>query len=488
VAKPLKFILLFALMACFNVLVEAQSDTTYRPERLNQPQQLHADLAFLKSVLEEAHPSLYRYTSKDSIDARFAAADSQLNQPLTDMQFWKIVQPVVATIRSGHTTVYPSNNYVEWGYKFGLRRMPLSVYVLNGHLYAAWFPEDCGNLFRGARITAIDGNPGTVVLASLKPFVSPEGYNDQIVNYNIETSFSDLYGRVFGFKREYDVAFIDSSGKIQHAIIKSYKNNYHDTTNQYKLIHEQEKSEVEKAVDINYFKDVPGTVELKIKSFSYIKDCRAFDAGLFKRLQDQKVKNLIIDLRGDGGGSLGIGIDMMRYMVRNFVVPANMITAVTNEYSFDKYIVYPGSDTLRKSVLVKTGKHEYAAINDYQFTFPSSGYLFTNNVYLLIDKGTFSAATIFAANLRAQRNVTILGDETGGGEAGTDGSGFSMVRLPNTGLLLRLPQFWMQTTTRNKNTGRGVIPDITIIPSIEDRVTGRDVVLNKVLHLIVDKK
>lgn len=487
-AKPLKFILLFTLMTCFNAWVRAQSDTTYRPEHLYQPQQLHADLAFLKSVLEEAHPSLYRYTSKDGLDAYFAVADQQLNQPLTDIEFWKIVEPVVAAIRSGHTVVYPSANYVEWWNKHGLSRIPLSVYALNGHLYAAWFPEDCGKLFRGARITAIDDNPGTVVFASLKPFVSSEGYSDQFVNYNIETTFPDLYGRVFGFKREYDVAFIDSSGKIQHATVRSYKTNYHAPTNQSKLIHEQKKSEVAKAVDINYFKDVPGTIELRIKTFSYLKDYKIFDVAFFKRLQDEKIKNLIIDLRGDGGGYLGIGIDMMRYMVRNAVVPANMITAVTNEYSFEKYIVYPGSDTLRKSVLIKTGKREYAAVNDYQVNYISSGYLFAKNVYLLVDKGTFSAAAIFAANLRAQRNVTILGDETGGGEGGTDGSGFSMVKFPNTELLLRLPQFWMQTTTRNKNTGHGVIPDIAVIPSIEDRVADRDVVLDKTLHLIVDKK
>jgi len=488
VTKPLKFILLFALMGCFSVMVKAQSDTSYRPERIYQPQQLHADLAFLKSVLEEAHPSLYRYTSKDSLDASFAAADSQLNKPLTDIEFWKIVEPIVAMIRSGHTAVYPSNNYIEWSNKYGLKRIPLSVYVLNGHLYASWFPEDCGKLFRGARITAIDGNPGTVVLARLKQYVSPEGYSDQFVNYNIEIAFTDLYGRVFGFKREYDVAFIDSSGKIQHAIVKSYRTNHRYTANQSNRIYEQEKSEVAKAVDVNYFKDVPATVELKIKRFSYLKDFKTFDAAFFKRLQDEKIKNLVIDLRGDGGGYLNIGIDMMRYLVKGFVIPSNIITAVANEYSFDKYIVYPGSDTLRKNVLIKVGNHKFAAVNDYQFSYLSSSYVFTGHVYILVDNGTFSAASVFAANLRAQRDVTILGDESGGGEAGNDGRGFSIVKFPNTGLLLRLPQFWMQTTTRNKNTGHGVIPDITVIPSIQDRVAGRDVVLDKTLHLIMDKK
>jgi hypothetical protein len=483
VAKPFKLIFYFVLIACFSTLAKAQIDTTYKPEHLYQSKELHADLAFLKSVLEEAHPSLYRYSLKDTINARFADADQQLNQPLTDMQFWRIAEPVVANVRSAHTAVYPSANYTKWSYKHG-SRIPLSVYVFNGRLYAAWFPKDSGKLYRGARITAIDSIPGTVIIASLKSYVTPEGYSDQFVNFNVESYFVDLYSQVFGFKSEYNVAFIDSSGSIQHVILKPFKNTYKDAP----VIIEQKDSDLEKSVKISYFKDVPATVVLKINQFSYLKDYRAFDVGFFKKLDKEKIKNLIIDLRGDGGGYLNIGIDMMRYLVRGFVVPSNVITAVTNEYSFEKNIVYPLSDTLRKNVLIRIKDREYAAINDYMYTYLSSNYVFTGHVYLLVDGGTFSAASVFAANLKAQREVTILGDETGGGEFGNDGRGFSWVKFPNTGLLLRLPQFWMQTTTHNKNTGHGVMPDTTIIPSIDDQVNGRDVVLDKTLHLIIDKK
>jgi hypothetical protein len=489
--KPLKFFLFLAIIACFNLSVSAQIvDTTYNPNILYQSKQLHADLAFLKSVLEEAHPSLYRYTPKDTLDARFAEADQQLNQPLNDTQFWKIVEPVVANVRSAHTGVYFPATYMLWRIRHGLR-IPLDVYVLNGRLYAAGFPKETKKLFKGARITAIDGTPGTVIVASLRQYVTPEGYSEQFVNFNVENSFGDLYNQVFGYKKNYDVAFIDSSGSVQHVVLEAFESIFGREPSPVALnaiLKEKKHSQLEKGIGVSYFKDVPNTIYLKVSNFWYLKDYQKFDAGFFKKLQNEKIKNLVIDLRGDGGGYLNIGIDMMRYLVRGYVVPSNIITAVANEYSFDKYIVYPGSDTLRKSVLIRLGNRKYAAVNDYQYNYLSADDVFTGKVYLLIDGGTFSAASVFAANLKAQRDVTILGDETGGGEAGNDGRGFSWVKFPNTRLELRLPQYWMQTTTHNKNTGHGVIPDIMIVPTIEDRVAGRDVVLDKTLHLIIDKK
>jgi hypothetical protein len=488
VTIPIKSLTFFlVLIMCFNHEVKAQSATTYSPGHLYQPQALHADLAFLKSVLEEAHPSLYRYTSKDTLDADFIIADKQLDHPLTDLAFWEIAERYVAAVRSGHTVIYPSADYVAWTNTHPPQRLPLAVYLMEGHLYTATVPEKSGGLFRGTEITAIDGRSVSAILSGLKPLLSPEGHSNQFVNFKLESNFAGLYGLVFGFKPQYDITYIDSTGTNQHASLKADQDYTGYSIDKSRELLEQERGELEKSVEVNYFPNVPGTVELKIKRLTYLNDYKRFDAAFFKRLHDEKIKNLIIDLRDNGGGYLDIGIDMMRYMVRNYVIPAHVVTAATDEYSFSKYIV-KGSDTLKKNLLVKTGKHTYAALNDYQLYYISANHIFTGKVYLLINSGTFSAASAFAANLSSQRNVTILGQESGGGEAGNDGRGFSIVKMPNTGLLLRLPQFWMATTTHHKDTGRGVIPDITVILSVADRLNNNDAVLTETLNQITDKK
>jgi hypothetical protein len=486
--KPLQFFFSFTLLICLNTSVKAQSDTTYNPDHLYQPQQLHADLAFLKSVLEEAHPSLYRYTLKDTLDTRFAEAEKQLNMPLTDIEFWKVVAPVVAVIRSGHTVIYPSAGYVEWYNKHLIQRLPLSVYVANGHMYAAKFPKKTEKLFRGADITAIDGHDIKFILSKIKPYLSPEGYYDQFVDFRLESSvFSEIYGQVFGFKPKYDVSFIDSSGITQQITLNAVKTIYGYSIDKGKDMMVKQHNELEKSVEVNYFPNVPATIQLKIKSLTYLNGYKNFDYGFFKRLQDEKIKNLIIDFRGNGGGYISIISDLLSYLLKGSPVPANIVTAVTDGFSFDTAIVKHGSNDFPANYLVKAGKRTYM-LKTGKYIYPSPSYIFNKNVYLLIDKGTFSAASIFAVNLRENRNVTIIGEESGGGEFGTDGYEFSIVKLPVTGLLLRLPQFWVETVSGFKNKGHGIMPDITVVPTVAQRADAKDVALDKTLQLITDKK
>ncbi|WCT12263.1 S41 family peptidase [Mucilaginibacter jinjuensis] len=474
----------------FNIIclnLKAQQDTTYNPNHLYQPQELRADLAFLKSVLEEAHPSLYRYTPKGTIDLKFENADKQLNKPLTDKEFWKVAAPCVAAIRSGHTALYLSSAYVSWQNKNPITVLPLSVYLMNDKVYAAGFPSKTKNLYRGAEILSIDGHPVKEILSTIKPMVAPEGNSDQFVDFMLEARmFSYLYGDFFGSRPQYAVAYLDSTGKKQEVLVDGVKSGAMVSIEHSKEMLEQEWNELDKSVKIEYFDSLPGTVSLKIKGLTYYNYYKSFDAGFFELMQKDKIKNIIIDLRGNGGGYLGIGTDMMRYLINGSVEPMREVTATEKENSFGKYVIKEGSD-FSKAFLLKSGKREYSIYNVNHPIYAYPEYHYGNNVYVLIDKGTFSAASLFVANLKSQRKIKILGEETGGGEAGTDAYGFTIVQLPTTHLLLRLPNFWGATTTKHKNTGHGVMPDIEIKPTITDRVNKNDVVMKETLKLIMTK-
>src|ERR1700761_4290766 len=105
---------MLAAVLLLSLFAHAQKDTIYSRDHLFQPQELHADLAFLKSVLEEAHPSLYPYTPKDTITALFAGADKHPDWALTSFQFWKILSPVISAIRSGHPSIILPMGYMPW--------------------------------------------------------------------------------------------------------------------------------------------------------------------------------------------------------------------------------------------------------------------------------------------------------------------------------------------------------------------------------------
>src|SRR5690348_4952382 len=72
--------------------------------------QLQEDYSVFRASLEEAHPSLYWYTPKDSMDFFFAVGQSKLRDSLTETQFRIILSYVISKIRDGHASVRPSES------------------------------------------------------------------------------------------------------------------------------------------------------------------------------------------------------------------------------------------------------------------------------------------------------------------------------------------------------------------------------------------
>ncbi|NCD69346.1 S41 family peptidase [Mucilaginibacter agri] len=482
-------VVFFTLLLCYCCLnLKAQQDISYSPEHLYPADTLRKDLAFLKSVLEEAHPSLYRYTPKDSLEKYFAEADGKLTGPMTDVAFWKIAAPLVSAIRSGHTVLMPSNAFVNWCNNQMIDRMPLSVLEKNGHIYAASFPGIPKPLFPGAEIMSIDGHPAAMILAELQKLLPTEGYSEQFHSELMESNYFDrFYGLLWGFKPQYNIIYKDSAGLAQTTILKAKKAIYGTSLDQNKAMRNGKIDDIKESVGVTYCEGLPATAMLKISQFAYVNYYESFDENFFKQLKADKIKHLIIDIRGNGGGSMAIGTDIMQYLIKGFCSQTDGVTARARKFSFASNIIKDGSDDITVFRLINVGHHKYAWKNADGKCYSYPEYNFNQDVYLLVDKGTFSAAALFAANLKSQRKITVLGEETGGGEAGTDGWGFAIVTLPQTHLLLQLPEFWVKSTFEHKNNGHGVIPDIVVSPTIADRVNNNDVVLKKTFEVIRSK-
>ena len=88
---------------------------------------------------------------------------------------------------------------------------------------------------------------------------------------------------------------------------------------------------------------------------------------------------------------------------------------------------------------------------------------------MLINGPTFSASTLFCNVVKGQSNVTLVGEETGGGWHGNNGIMIPDIVLPHTKLRVRLPVFKLVQYNHIPKDGRGVQPDI-FIPPIADAV------------------
>jgi hypothetical protein len=76
----------------------------YNPARKYAAKELQADYSIFRESLEDAHPSLYWYTPKDSMDFYFEVGKAKLRDSLTEMQFRNVLAYVISKMRCGHTS------------------------------------------------------------------------------------------------------------------------------------------------------------------------------------------------------------------------------------------------------------------------------------------------------------------------------------------------------------------------------------------------
>ena len=68
-------------MALFISTVIVGAQNAYNPMELKE------DFQLFRTALEEAHPGIYRYETKSSMDGSFEAIEKQLHQPLNQQEF-----------------------------------------------------------------------------------------------------------------------------------------------------------------------------------------------------------------------------------------------------------------------------------------------------------------------------------------------------------------------------------------------------------------
>ena len=108
---------------------------------------------------------------------------------------------------------------------------------------------------------------------------------------------------------------------------------------------------------------------------------------------------------------------------------------------------------------------------------------------MLINGGCFSATCLLSSNLSGSKRATFVGEETGGSYNGCVAGILPVSTLPASKLGVRYGLMNIKTHYISEKDGRGIFPDITITPTIQDRINGTDPELNYIMKQIsTDKK
>lgn len=475
----------FLLSAC-------AGSRNFKPDTKFPPEKLKTDYTLFRNILEENHPSLYWYTTKDSLDHFFDAGYAQINDSMTEIKFRNILNYTIAKINCGHTTVNYSKEYKRHLDTSRLRQFPLSLKLWKDTavIYASLHRND--SIFkRGTVITGIDGRPFSFYRDSLAQFLSTDGYNldHKYQTLSSRSGFASLYKNVFGLKDTMRISYLDTSFNERVASLPVYDPKK-DTLNRrrnFPSLSGREKRELRLSAVNNLVIDTAAhSAVLTVNTFSSGNSLKHFINTSFRKLRQQNIQHLIIDVRNNGGGEVTNSTLLTKYIAAEKFKLADSLYAIAKKSRYGKYIKHYFRNRLFMLFIAKKrddGKYHYGYFERHYFK-PKKKNHYNGQVYVLTGANSFSATTLFVNVIKGAPNVKIIGEETGGGSYGNTAWQIPDVTLPNTRIRFRLPLFRLVENVHYPKTGRGIFPDIEVRPTVEAIRKGLDVKMDFVQKLI----
>lgn len=420
------------------------------------------DLKYLYSQLRELHPGINRYTPADSMNYFFKSMEA--DEELTELELFARVRFLLSKVRCGHTNAsLPMDQYEKFVSE--RRFIPLMVGFSGTDLYITNAELTNGKLNAGDRILSINGREVGEVVATIFQYLPSDGFI-KTGKYRYVENFFYYYHQLFvDNQKSFVVEVRDVNGKLKEVEISGV---------------ELREVEALRFTDNEPFMSMVNEADyslMRIRTFSSSAlneegvNYERFLSKSFDDLKEKGVKNLILDLRGNGGGDDNYGATLVSYFSDK---PFRYFDNIQVTDSYDGY----GRISERGGVRFMTS---HKGLDEWK---PQKN-RFSGKVIVLTDGFSFSTCADVAAVLHHNKWATFVGEETGGGYDGNTSGSTQTIMLPNSNIQVRVPM-WMYTTANvgHEFHGRGVIPDFPIQYSLEDLLNDRDPVMRKALELI----
>ena len=176
--KVISLVTLGALLfGCFSAVADASDPVATSPttsETLPSAS-AQADYDLIpQGTRGNAHPGLYRYSTKAQIDAMFDSERAKLNQPVTKLAFREIVAQTLAGIRCGHTSL-EGDTEMDAAMK-AAPTLPLRVLTEGNHVHVLLNDTaDDQAIQPGMEVVEIDGHPVRDMLPRFYAVTSGDG-------------------------------------------------------------------------------------------------------------------------------------------------------------------------------------------------------------------------------------------------------------------------------------------------------------------------
>lgn len=488
--------LVFSTCAAFLLSGCGTAGRGYSPATKLHPDRLREDFRVLRGALEDLHPSLHAYTPKPALDALFDGCMASVIDSMTEPQFAHlVVARAVSGIRCGHTSVSLSKRYTKAMQGVRQPSFPLLLKTWGDTMVVTRnLDQGDSSVRRGDLVTSVNGMGPADLRSHMSMHLSADGFNETLNEIRLSTAFPFYHRNVFGLSKEYRVGYVDSGGRNGVAVLPFHKP-VADTMSRAEKAARQggerpPKRPTRKDRFGVSFVEGDRIAVMEIASFQHSLTMKGFYRRAFRDMRKRGTEHLVIDIRNNGGGNVDNQVRLARYLKRGSFRVADTAAAVTrNLGTWRRHL----DNSLFNSLLLRfvtrkgdDGKY-HLRYWERHLNRPKRKGFYEGDVYLVVGGPTFSAASLFARSLKGQANVTLVGEETGGGAHSNNGLLIPTLTLPNTGIRVRLPLFRLVPDRSSPDNGRGVMPDVVVRPTVDAVRKGIDRKMETVRRLIRER-
>lgn len=474
------FIATILMVASANFVFSQTGNAPSYYDKKFSPEQLKLDLFQLRTVLENVHPGLYRFESKETWDARFDSLSVTLDKPMTDIEYYRVLIKLISQVRCGHTNIGVSRAYHQKIFSVS-NHFPFMVRIVDQKLYTYHNLSDENNIPDGSLIISINGQSSEDLINLFYPAIRADGYIETARHQKLGKYFSYFYATLIGYPEVFTIEHLAPGKKqVKEVTVRAKPDMEKGSLHWERYDSKLPQTDLMSSPLASRINRKENYAILKIDRFYTRGDepddlFETFYDSLFTQLSKQNIRNLILDVRGNGGGIDDLSSLLYSYLVdepftwyQSMHVKNLNFDAYTSGYTYNKY-QYAQDEA--GDIWVTNG--DFLLLPHH-----TSSPTYSGDVYVLVDGLTFSAGSIFAAYVKSSGRGKIIGEESGGFSNAVTGGRSVSFRLSYTDILFSIPPLQTSFALTSLNEDRGVLPDHFVSPSIMDLVENKDPVMD----------
>lgn len=445
-------------------------------------EQAHEDIDVMIDAFIDCYPSLDDLISREELEEYRRETKASVTETIPIEEFDRIMVRTNALLHDSHVAY--------WGASKSNSPRYCDMYIgrVGDDVRIVMAKKELGE-YLNRSVASVDGIAADSLLRMSAQYIG--GYDAAVEDYIKNMQFGMLTWLYINNRPDtsasgYDVTFDDGTSlHVEEHIWKGEKLEFLPSRRDYMSINRTGKNFELKMLNDSVAYIGLATFQLNEVETEQIRDFIA---------AHHSTPHLIFDMRNNGGGHDEVMHKLLSYCSDRPYVAVDGYSKVMRRGAFPSFAharnYTPDMELFGDEYVAEEGRDGLYCRNESKPIMPDSVAHYGGKLYVLVNEGSCSAATLFPANVIRSHRGLVIGRETRTAYHYMTALKFVDICLPNSRVTWHIPLVkCVFDTTENPRIpyGRGVIPDIYVPLTYEEvAFTNGDAILNRALEAIAN--